>query len=68
MADTVDFEARLQRPATHDAAMARAFMTEWKPTHVRDRPWALEQFGEPRCPLSAAAFYTLQTATSWHLA
>ena len=25
-----------------------AFMAGWEPTQVREKPWAFEQFGEPR--------------------
>jgi hypothetical protein len=29
--------------------LGQEFMATWGPNSVRDVPWALEQFGEPRC-------------------
>jgi hypothetical protein len=26
-----------------------ALLADWKPTPVREKPWALEKFGEPTC-------------------
>jgi len=54
--EPLGIEARSILEASEDVmAVAReawehlgaAFMAEWEPSQVREKPWALEQFGEP---------------------
>jgi hypothetical protein len=43
----IDAKRRAAREAWR--RLGAAFMTAWRPDTARQKPWALEQFGDPKC-------------------